>query len=138
MNDKILLYRFIRMIEKSGELTHFIINIFNYEGIHDYNYIFRLINSDCEVIIDIYDNISINRFNRYIFNFVNNDFIIKTEEENNVFITRICIENVQDDKNNLLKLGYLFKLSDGAKIQYAKTFLDNEFVIILKKIISHQ
>ena len=138
MSNKDYIYKFIKTIEENNQLTAFIINIFNYEGLHDYNYIFRLINGKNEVIMDIYDNVSVNRFNRYIFNFIDNSFTIKKKEENNVFITTISIKNVIKSHNKLLKLAYLFKLDNSDKIEYAKTFLNNEFVIILDKIINHQ
>ena len=137
MSNKDYMYKFIKTIEENNQLTAFIINIFDYEGLHDYNYIFRLINGKNEVIMDIYDNVSVNRFNRYIFNFIDDSFTIKKQEENNVFITMISIKNVINKQNKLLKLAYLFKL-DNNKIAYAKTFLNNEFVIILDKIINHQ
>lgn len=138
MENKEYMYKFIKSIEDNNKLTSFIKNLFNYKSLHDYNYIFRLINSPNEIIIDIYDNISHNRFNRYIFNFVNSGFTIKTKEENNVFVTTINIENVNNSSNKLLKLAYLFKLPNDRKNTYAKTFLDNELVLLLNKIIPYQ
>ena len=138
MCNKDLMYKFIKTIELNGRLTNFIINIFDYKNFHDYNYIYRFISDKDKLIMDIYDNISINRFNRYIFNFDDDNFIIKKREENNVFITNICVKNVINNENKLLKLAYLFGLSDDDKIVYARTFLDDEFVIILNKIINHQ
>ena len=67
MNNKLYMFRFLSNIQKSNLLTDFIKNIFNYNELHDYNYIFRMSNADNKIIIDIYDNISDHRFNRYIF-----------------------------------------------------------------------
>ena len=50
-------------------MTSFIKNFFDYKYLNDYNYIFRMIDNEVELIIDIYDNVSENRFNRYVFNF---------------------------------------------------------------------
>ena len=40
-----------------------------------------------------------------------------------------------DGDNNLIKLAYLFKIEDEIMIEYASTFLDIEFVDILKNIL---
>ena len=133
MNKKDIMYKFIKTIEKEKKLTLFIINIFNYQNFNDYNYISRIIKNKNEIIIDIYDNVSINRFNRYIFNFSNSNYNIKKQEKNNVFITSIWIENIKESKDKLLKLAYLFKTLN---IEYAKTFLYKDFIDILDKIIT--
>ena len=133
MNKLDIMYTFMKKIERENKLTLLIINLFNYPDFHDYNYISRIIKTESEVILDIYDNISSKRFNRYIFNFSPSKYIIKKREENNVFITSIWIENVKDQNNKLLKFAYLFKMLD---IEYAKTFLDKEIVGILTNSIT--
>lgn len=135
MERKKILYEFIEKIEKDKMLTQFIINIFDYEDFHDYNYIFRLINRDDSVIMDIYDNISKNRFNRYIFSFLKGDKGYIVNEEKNVFVNYINIPNLKDSDNKLLKFGYMFNLDDVKLIEYARTFLNNEFVEMLDNII---
>lgn len=132
MNKKNELYHFINVIRQKKLLTLFIKNIFGYKNFHDYNYIFRVINEKEQVIIDIYDNISDNRFNRYIF-----DFGISNNESNysnsNVFVTYINVLRTEKPNNKLEKLGYLFMLDGSEKIAYAATFLDKDIVEILKK-----
>ena len=59
--------KFINEIINREMLTEFIKEIFNYENLFDYNYIFRMVDKDNFIIIDIYDNVSKNRFNKYIF-----------------------------------------------------------------------
>lgn len=135
MNKRDMLYRFIKRIERSKLLTLFIQNIFDYDNLYDYNYIFRINKEGDNLVIDIYDNVSVNRFNRYIFNYdnkiINNDNLC----DNNVFITYINVNNMKDSNNKLYKLAYLFKLEDDNLIAYANTFLDQKIVDILKSII---
>ena len=130
-----MLYRFIKRIERSKLLTLFIQNIFDYDNLYDYNYIFRINKEGDNLVIDIYDNVSVNRFNRYIFNYGNN--VINNDNlcHNNVFITYINVNNMKDSNNKLYKLAYLFKLEDDNMIAYANTFLDQKIVTILKTII---
>jgi len=116
-------------------MTLFIKNIFNYEDFYDYNYIFRMIDTDNEIIVDIYDNVSDNRFNRYIFSFISLGYDIKVVEEGNVFVSYISVLDVMDDDNNLIKLAYLFKIGIDLMTQYANSFLDDVFIEILNKII---
>jgi len=136
MNKKDIMYKFMKELEREKKLTKLVINLFNYQNFHDYNYISRIIKTETEIVFDIYDNISINRFNRYIFNFVSGEYDIKTKEENNVFVTYINIENVKikNNSNNLLKLAYLFKNFDYNSIIFAKTFLDEDLIMILIKL----
>lgn len=135
MNKRDMLYRFIKRIERSKLLTLFIQNIFDYDNLYDYNYIFRINKEGDNLVIDIYDNVSVNRFNRYIFNYdskvINND----NSCDNNVFITYINVNNMKDSNNKLYKLAYIFKLEDDKIITYANTFLDQKIVTILKTII---
>lgn len=134
MTEKCLLNEFMATIEKEKTLTQFIINIFDYKDFHDYNYIFRLIENNDNVIIDIYDNVSSNRFNRYIFSFVESDFDYKVNEEKNVFVHYINVLNLRENNEKLLKFGYLFKLDNKSRIEYAKSFLDDEFINLLIRL----
>jgi len=134
MDKKAIMYKFMKEIEREKKLTKLIISLFDYQDFHDYNYLSRIIKTDKEIIFDIYDNISINRFNRYIFNFNGGEYDIKTKEENNVFVTYINVENVNNPENKLLKLAYLFKTLGYDSITYAKTFLDEDIIITLNRI----
>ena len=100
MNKKKVMCDFINEINNRKLMTLFIKNIFKYEEFYDYNYIFRMTSTDYEIIIDIYDNVSNNRFNRYIFSFIDLGYDIKIIEENNVFVNYISINNVIDCDNN--------------------------------------
>ena len=135
MNKRDMLYRFIKRIERRKLLTLFIQNIFDYDNLYDYNYIFRINKEGDNLVIDIYDNVSVNRFNRYIFNYGNNVINNDNSCDNNVFITYINVNNIKDSNNKLYKLAYLFKLEDDNIITYANTFLDQKIVTILKTII---
>ena len=135
MNKRDMLYRFIKRIERRKLLTLFIQNIFDYDNLYDYNYIFRINKEGDNLVIDIYDNVSVNRFNRYIFNYDNKVINNDNSCDNNVFITYINVNNMKDSNNKLYKLAYLFKLEDDKIITYANTFLDQKIVTILKTII---
>ena len=135
MNKKDILYTFIKTIEKKQLLTKFIKNIFDYENFNDYNYLFRITENSNQVIIDIYDNISDNRFNRYIFNFSRSNYYTRVIKEGNVFVTYINVLRIGDSNNKLYKLAYLINLNKNKMYEYASTFLDQEFVDILINII---
>ena len=135
MNKKSVMCEFIREINNRKLMTLFIKNIFGYEDFFDYNYLFRMIDNDKEIIIDIYDNVSDNRFNRYIFSFDSLGYDIKVVHDGNVFVSYISVLDTIDCDNNLLKLAYLFKISDSLIIRYADSFLDDVFVDILSEII---
>lgn len=136
MNKKELMAKYIRKIKRKKELTSFIAYMFDYNDFHDYNYIFRMVEEKNRVIIDIYDNISSNRFNRYIFNFNRSNLNTKVIKEKNIFVTYINIPNLKDNINNkLYKLAYLFKLNKKEMIEYADTFLDKKYIDILIDII---
>lgn len=134
MKEKTLLNNFLAKVEQEKKLTEFIVNLFDYENFHDYNYLFRRIDNRDNVIIDIYDNISDNRFNRYIFSFDKADYDYEVTEEKNVFVHYITVLNLKDSDNKLLKFAYLFKLDKKSRIEYAKKFLNDYFVDLLKKI----
>ena len=135
MNKKNMLRDFIKVIDDNKMMTKFIKNIFDYSEFYDYNYLFRMIDGDNEVIMDIYDNVSDNRFNRYIFSFLEHEYDFIVIEEGNVFVNYINVLNIGDNNNKLLKLAYLFKIDNGKMIEYASSFLDNEFVLLLSDII---
>lgn len=135
MRKKNIMRDFIREINERKLMTRFIKNIFGYENFYDYNYLFRMIDNDNEVIIDIYDNVTDNRFNRYVFSFVDSGYDIKVIEERNVFVNYISVVDVTDTDNKLLKLAYLFKIDDVMMLDYANSFLDDVFVEILKEIM---
>ncbi len=127
---------FINTIQNNKLLTKFLVNIFDYEDFYDFNYFFRVINNDFEIIIDLYDNVSENRFNRYVFNFSNdNNYLILENMEDGIFVKYINVLNLADNNDKLLKFGYLFKMDVSKMIMYASSFLDKEFVLILKEII---
>ena len=66
--DRIIIMKeFLKVIYKKNLLTGFLNDVFEYKDFGDYNYIYRLGNDDTSVIIDVYDNVSINRFNRLFF-----------------------------------------------------------------------
>ena len=135
MSKKNFMGNFIREINDRGLMTNFICNIFGYENFYDYNYLFRMIENDNEIIIDIYDNVTDNRFNRYIFSFSLVDYSYKVIEEGNVFVHYISILKSFDCDNNLIKLANLFKINDDMMLEYASMFLDNAFVDILDDMI---
>ena len=100
---------------------------------------FRIKEESTNIIIDIYDNISINRFNRYIFHFSKpkNKNDITITEKNNVFVTDINVLNSsQNNDNNLVKLAYLFNINKKEMSKYSKTFLSSEIVKLLDKLIN--
>lgn len=136
MYKKSIMWDFIKEIYDNKMMTDFIKNIFDYENFYDYNYLFRMIEESDKIIIDIYDNVSDNRFNRYIFSFKKLGFEIKVIEEKNVFVNYISIYDTKDNNNKLLKFAYLFKLDKNEMIEYARLFLDKKFVLILDKIIN--
>ena len=133
------MYKFIKDIEASKLTTIFICDILKYQELNDYNYMFRIKEESTNIIIDIYDNISINRFNRYIFHFSKpkNKNDITITEKNNVFVTDINVLNSsQNNDNNLVKLAYLFNINKKEMSKYSKTFLSSEIVKLLDKLIN--
>ena len=133
MRSKKLLSKFNNEITNNNLLTDFFNDIFEYRYLKEYNYIYRYTEEKDKIIIDIYDNISNNRFNRYIFLF-NSNLDNRVEEDNNVFITYINTNKPPKDNSNISKLAYLITL-DNNQIEYAKTFLDQKYLDILTKII---
>ena len=135
MNKKGMMRIFFENISDKELMTLFIKILFNYENLHDYNYLFRIKEEKNKIIVDIYDNVSDNRFNRYIFDFNIGEYDMKVIEEGNVFVNYIYISNIKDPDNNLLKLAYLFRIRKNKMIEYAKTFLPNEIVQVLSDIL---
>ena len=135
MYQKDMMIKFLEVVELNGLMTDFIRNIFNYKKIYSYNYIYRIINLEREIIIDIYDNVTINRFNRYIYCFDECNYVVKEVKKDYLYCTYISILNVYDGDNNLYKFGYIFNLNNNNPIGYATLFLDEVFVNILRKII---
>ncbi|MBQ8218997.1 MAG: hypothetical protein IJZ79_04520 [Bacilli bacterium] len=135
MNKKGMMRIFFENISDKELMTLFIKILFNYENLHDYNYLFRIKEEKNKIIVDIYDNVSDNRFNRYIFDFNIGEYDMKVIEEGNVFVNYIYILNIKDPDNNLLKLAYLFRIRKNKMIEYAKTFLPNEIVQVLIDIL---
>ena len=140
MNKRVLMKEFIETIDRRKLMTQFIKNMFNYQELYDYNYLFRIKEEGNMLVIDIYDNVSNNRFNRYIYRFSPGKYMIKIEEKDNVFVNYINIMNIDKDnyENNIIKLGYLFKLKKNKMIEYAHKFLSDEVVDILSEILKKQ
>ena len=140
MNKRVLMKEFIETIDRRKLMTQFIKNMFNYQELYDYNYLFRIKEEGNMIVIDIYDNVSNNRFNRYIYFFSPGKYMIKIEERDNVFVNYINIMNIDKDnyENNIIKLGYLFKLKKNKMIEYAHKFLSDEVVDILSEILKKQ
>ncbi len=133
-----VLSEFLYSLEEEKKLTKFLKIIFKYKVLHDYNYISRIVVSKESVILDIYDNILENRFNRYIFDFENKNYIYNVDDKDDVFVTSICINNLTEDNiygNNLLRVAYIFKLDTKNMIGYAKEIFTNDIVSILEKVI---
>ena len=136
MNKMDMMIRFIKMIEKSKMITDFIKNIFGYTNLNDYNYMFRVFIDNGKMIMDIYDNFTVNRFNRYVFNFLDCDYVVLDKKEDYVYVKYISVLNIKvNNNNNLYRLAYLFNLDNDRMLEYASSFLDISFVDILKKII---
>ncbi len=133
MTKKNDMYIFLKKIEAKKLMTFFLIDIFNYIDFNDYNYISRICKKRAAVILDVYDNVTDNRFNRYWFDFSKNNQKYFVKETNNVFVTHINILSNNETSNNLFKLAYLFKISYKERVEYAKSFLRKEIVNILKK-----
>lgn len=132
--NKMRMIAFINYIEEHNIMTLFIKNLFDYRELYDYNYLFRLKVIGSNVIIDIYDNVSNNRFNRYIFNFNDEKDNYHSVNSDNVYVTYLNVFKTNDSKNKLDKLAHLFSLKKREMYDYAKTFLDDIFIDILRKI----
>ena len=132
--NKMRMIAFINYIEEHNIMTLFIKNLFDYQELYDYNYLFRLKVIGSNVIIDIYDNVSNNRFNRYIFNFNDEKDNYHSVNSDNVYVTYLNVLRTCDSENKLDKLAHLFSLKKREMYDYAKTFIDDIFINILRKI----
>lgn len=131
---KYLMYNFINELYNNNLITKMLKDIFNYINLEDYNYLFRVSYDENSVIIDIYDNVSTNRFNRYYFIF--NELLDSCSnfEKDNVFVTDINVFSASGN-DAIYKFAHLFSLDIKEMVEYASTFLDKEFVLILEDII---
>ena len=130
------MHDFLTKIKERNLLTDFIKDIFGYSNINDYNYTYELNIHDNIIIIDIFDKINNNRFNRYMFSFDKGNYDIKVINEDNIIITKIYINNLKDSNNLLYKFAYMFKLNNNDIVNYANTFLNKKYVEILEEIIN--
>lgn len=128
---------YLKKLERSKLLTRFIALLFDYKDFHDYNYLYRMVEENKRIIIDIYDNISSNRFNRYIISFKENDKGYNIQEMDNVFVTYINVFKIENADSMLLKFCYLFTLELDKMVEYAKGFLDLDMVICLKEMLKN-
>ena len=136
MNNREIMLRFFRSIKYHNLFTNFLIKVFDYHELTDHNYIYRLQSDTDSIILDIYDNVTVHCFNRYIFSFNCLEKNFQVYENDGVFVTIINVLNSDGlSKNKLIKLAYLFSLEKSGMLNYAKTFLNEEFVEILSKII---
>lgn len=138
MTNKDLMYKFISKVYSDGLITKFLKIILNYQNLSDINYLFRVSVNDVAVIMDVFDNISDNRFNRYFFEFKKGKCPFVLNELDNIFITQIKVLSLSKNyqiSNNLIRLAYLFKHRPSKMIKYAKTFLSDDLVNILHSVI---
>lgn len=126
-NNKILFVKFIKHIQDSNKLELFLNNIFEYKNLNSNKYVFNMQSINSKVIIDIYTKIDSNQYKRYIFDF-------KGGMEQTDGIIYIDVYNIPESKNKVFKLAYMFTLTKKEMYEYAKTFLDEELIDILKKI----
>lgn len=133
MKNKEIMSEFLNSLNKKNKLTAFFKIVFDYEVLNDYNYISRFVTRDDEVIIDIYDNVLDNRFNRYIFNFKNREEVINVNDNDDVIVTVINVNAKYVPWNNLMRLAYLFSDYVMDKYSYAKVFLPDDILYVLKK-----
>ena len=137
-SNREIMISFLNIVKSRGLLTKLIQELYDFTDINEYNYIYRLICEDNLVIIDIYDNFSVNRFNRYIFSFDNNgEYDVKVLEENNVFVTRIYVLKIKKcNNNNIYNFAYLFSLNKDEMLEYSKKLFSKELNNILLEIIN--
>ena len=95
-----------------------------------------MVNTDEEIIIDIYDNVSDNRFNRYVLNYNKGKIKTRVVADNNVYVNYIDVLNIQEGASKLYDFIYLTTLDKDRIIIYANTLLKPKFVNILKEIIN--
>lgn len=137
MNRRRMMGLYLKKLERSKLLTRFIALLFDYKDFHDYNYLYRMVEENKRIIIDIYDNISSNRFNRYIISFKENDKGYNIQEMDNVFVTYINVFKIENADSMLLKFCYLFTLELDKMVEYAKGFLDLDMVLCLEEMLKN-
>ena len=135
MNKKNMMREFINRINDRGLMTSFIKNIFDYDNFYDYNYFFRMIDIDNKIILDIYDNVSDTKLNRYVFSFDRLDDNIKIVNDGSIFVHYISVLDTKNSNKKLMKLAYLFNIDEVMMLEYADIFLDKIFVEILREIL---
>jgi len=139
MTNAKLMYSFILEVDNQGKTTEFLKQLFCYKELCDVNYIFRVSLNGKTVVMDVFDNISENRFNRYFFQFKKAKPNYLVNELNNIFVTTINVLSLNKTiffENNLLKFAYLFKCRSSMTVNYAKTFLSDELTNILIAVIN--
>lgn len=135
-NKKKIMKEFLELILKKNLLTKFLNDIFEYNSFKDYNYIYRLGNDEESIVIDIYDNVSINRFNRYIYSFMsNNDYDYVVEVHNNVYVHYYNVFRLGGKLDKRMMFGYLFTLSYDKMVEYAREFMDTEYLECLEMVL---
>lgn len=135
MKNRKIMSEFLNSLNRNNKLTSFFKIIFNYEVLNDYNYISRFAEIGDSFIIDIYDNVSDNRFNRYIFNFNQKDFSKMVKNDGDVIVTFICVNANYVPLDNVMKLAYMFSNHNNDIAMYARTFLPDDIIDILLKIV---
>lgn len=135
-NKKKIMKEFLELILKKNLLTKFLNDIFEYNSFKDYNYIYRLCSDEKSIVIDIYDNISVNRFNRYIYSFMcNNDYDYMVEVHNNVYVHYYNVFRLGGKLDKRMMFGYLFTLSYDKMVEYAREFMDTEYLECLEMVL---
>jgi hypothetical protein len=135
MCGKEIMAAYLRSLNNKNKLIKLLKIFFGYKDIKKDNYLVRLYEDDDRVVMDIYDNINDNRFNRYIFDFKNTLGIIVREYRTNVYITEIYIRTINKTNKLILKFAYIFKLKDEEMNGYAKNILPKELLTPLLDII---
>ncbi len=138
MKNMKIMSEFLNSLVKNKKLTLFYKIILDYKILNDYNYISRIVKEKNYIIIDIYDNILDNRFNRYIFDFQSNNNSIDIKCDNDVIVTKICVNGKYKPNNNLMRLAYLFSNNNHNIMEYAKTFLPDDILILLENILKNK
>lgn len=138
--DKIIVMKeFLEVIYEKKLLTDFLNDIFEYKNFCDYNYIYRLGSDNESIIIDVYDNVSTNRFNRYIYCFSNNskdNYVVR--EIDNVYVHYYDVFRIEKIGDKKKMFGHLFTISCNDMLEYARIFMDNKYVECLKIVLKNK
>lgn len=132
---KQVMFNYINEIDKKNLVTKMLVETFDYVELEDHNYIFRVSSDETSVIMDVYDNVTVNRFNRFYFSFNVNSIDHYQKEANNVFETWINVFKCNESKN-IFKFAHLFTLDTNDMIKYAESFLSNEFISLLEEVLN--